>query len=75
MRKTTFTELRHHAKTLFDAVEDGETVRAYRNGRALADIVPVKAAMPAWKKPPQTRLSLGHLSLGDEVLADRGENR
>ena len=75
MRETTFTELRNHAKTFFDAVEDGETVRVYRNGRPVADIVPVKAAMPAWKKPPQTRLSLGSLSLGDEVLADRDKQR
>jgi hypothetical protein len=37
----------------------------------VADIVPVKAAMPAWKKPPLTRLSLDSLSLGDEVVAGR----
>jgi antitoxin (DNA-binding transcriptional repressor) of toxin-antitoxin stability system len=73
MRETTFTELRNHAKTLFDAVEEGETVRVYRNGRPVADIVRIKTAMPAWKKPPQTRLSLGTLSLSDEVLADRDE--
>jgi len=72
MRETTFTELRNHAKTLFDAVEEGETIRGYRNGRPVADIVPIKAALPAWKKLPQVRLSLGHLSLSDEVLADRG---
>jgi prevent-host-death family protein len=75
MRETTFTELRNHAKTFFDVVEDGETVRVYRNGRPIADIVPVKAAMPAWKKPPEARLSLGSLSLGDEILADRDEKR
>lgn len=75
MRKTTVTGLRNHAKTFFDAVEGGETVRVYRNGRPVADIVPVKVAMPAWKKPPQTLLSLGNLSLGDEVLADRDEKR
>jgi len=73
MRKTTFTELRNHAKTLFEAVEDGETVRVYRHGRPVADIVPIKAAMPAWKTPPQARLFLGTLSLSDEVLADRDE--
>jgi prevent-host-death family protein len=72
VREATLTELRNHARTLFDAVEEGETVRVYRNGRPVADIVPVKAVMPAWKKPPQIRLSLGHLSLSDEVLADRG---
>jgi hypothetical protein len=32
-------------------------------------------AIPAWKKPPQTRLSLGKLNLSDEVLADRDEKR
>ena len=74
MRETTFTELRNHAKTFFDAVEEGETVRVYRNGRPVADIVPVKTAMPAWKKPPRTRLSLRSLSLSDEVLADRTRN-
>ncbi len=37
--------------------------------------VPVKAAVPAWKKPPLARLSLGGLSLGDEILADRDEKR
>jgi prevent-host-death family protein len=75
MRETTLTELRSHAKTFFDAVEEGETVRVYRNGRPIADIVPIKAAIPAWKKPPQTRLSLDSLSLGDEILADRAETR
>ncbi|HTG31774.1 MAG TPA: type II toxin-antitoxin system Phd/YefM family antitoxin [Thermoanaerobaculia bacterium] len=75
MRETTFTELRNHAKVFFDAVEEGETVRVYRNGRPVADIVPVKTAIPAWKKPPQTRLSLGTLSLGDEVLADRDDEK
>lgn len=73
MREITFTELRSHAKAFFDAVEEGETVRVYRNGRPVADIVPIKTATPAWKKPPRTRLSLGSLSLSDEVLADRDE--
>jgi len=43
--------------------------------RPIADSVPTKAATPAWKKPPQIRLSLDHLSLGDEILADRDEKR
>lgn len=75
MRETTFTELRNHAKAFFDAVEEGETVRVYRNGRPVADIVPVRTETPAWKTPPRIRLSLGSLSLGDEVLADRDEKR
>jgi prevent-host-death family protein len=71
MRHLTLTELRRHAKVYFDAVEAGETVRVYRKGRPVADIVPVGAAKPAWKKPPLTRLSLAGLSLGSEVLVDR----
>ena len=75
MRETTFTDLRNHAKDFFDSVEAGETVRVYRNGRPVADIVPVRPAIPAWKKAPQVRLSLSSLSLSDEVLADRDETR
>jgi prevent-host-death family protein len=75
IRETTITALRNHAKVFFDAVEKGETIRVYRNGRPVADIVPIKAAMPAWKKPPRIRLSLGSLRLGDEVLADREEKQ
>jgi len=71
MRETTITELRNHAKNFFDAVEEGETVRVYRYGRPVADIVPVKTAIPAWKTSPLTRLSLDSLSLGDEVVAGR----
>jgi hypothetical protein len=73
MRETIFTELRNHAKTFFDAVEDARP-SAYTATAGVEDIVPVKAAMPAWKKPPLTRLSLGSLSLSDEVLADRDES-
>ncbi|HEY3571317.1 MAG TPA: prevent-host-death protein [Thermoanaerobaculia bacterium] len=68
------TESRHHAKTLFDAVEEDETISGHCNGQSVADLVPVKAMIPAWKKPPQVRLSLGNLSLSNEVLADRGSD-
>jgi antitoxin (DNA-binding transcriptional repressor) of toxin-antitoxin stability system len=53
-----------------DAVEGGEIF--LRNARPVADIIPVKAAIPAWRKPSQTLLSLGKLSLSDEILTDRG---
>ena len=35
MQEATFTELRSHAKTYFDAVEAGDTVRVFRNGKAI----------------------------------------
>jgi len=39
MRDTTITELRNHAKVFFDAVEAGDTVRVFRNGKLIAEIV------------------------------------
>ena len=43
MRHATFTEVRNQAKQYFDAVEAGETVRVLRNGKPIADIVPIMA--------------------------------
>jgi hypothetical protein len=65
MRETHPHRTEEPGQDLFDAVEGGS--------RPVANIVPVRAAVPAWKKPSQTRLSLGSLSLSEEVLADREE--
>jgi prevent-host-death family protein len=70
MRKATFTELRNHAKDYFDAVEGGETVRVFRNGKPVAEIVPVRSGVPSWKKQG-TPLAVKGLSLSREVLSDR----
>ncbi|MGA2779805.1 MAG: hypothetical protein ABSF94_19790 [Steroidobacteraceae bacterium] len=43
---TTFTELRNHAKAFFDAVERGETVRVFRNGKAVALNTPCRREIP-----------------------------
>ena len=51
MRQTTFSEFRRHAKNYFDDVEKGDVVRVYRNGRPIADIVPIPSVDPAWKRP------------------------
>lgn len=70
MRKTTFTELRNHAKDYFDAVEGEETVRVFRNGKPIAEIVPVRSGVPSWKEQG-TPLTVKGLSLSREVLSDR----
>jgi prevent-host-death family protein len=70
MRKTTFTELRNHARDYFDAVEGGEMVRVFRNGKPIAEIVPVRSGIPYWKKQG-TPLTVKGLSLSREVLSDR----
>lgn len=38
MKQVAFTEVRNHAKTWFDMVESGETLRVLRNGKPIADI-------------------------------------
>lgn len=69
----TFTELRNHAKTYFDAVEKGETVRVYRNGKPVAQIVPIRGGAPSWKRVAEP-LNIKGLSLSREILKDRAES-
>ena len=74
MQETTFTELRNHAKHYFDVVEGGETVRVFRNGKPIAEIVPVHSGIPSWKRQttPQT---IEGLALSREILRDRDESK
>jgi prevent-host-death family protein len=73
MRDTTFTELRNNAKLYFDAVESGDTVRVFRNGRPIAEIVPIRAGVPSWKRQA-TPLTVKGVSLSREILKDRDES-
>jgi prevent-host-death family protein len=70
MLETTFTHLRNHAKDYFDAVEDGDTVRVFRNGKPIAEIVPIKSGTPSWKRQT-TPLTIKSFSLSGEILKDR----
>ncbi|MBU2600718.1 MAG: type II toxin-antitoxin system prevent-host-death family antitoxin [Actinobacteria bacterium] len=73
MRQATFTEFRRHAKGFFDAVEAGEVVRVYRNGRPIADVVPIPAEEPAWKRPVE-RLEVRGASVSEVVVSGRAED-
>jgi len=73
MRETTFTELRNHAKDYFDAVALGDTVRVFRNGKPIAEIVPVRSGVPSWKRQV-TPLTVRGLSLSREILSDRDQS-
>jgi prevent-host-death family protein len=75
MQEVTFTELRNHAKRYFDKVERGETVRLYRNGRPIGDLVPASSHMPAWKNPPKPRITLNGIWLSEEIIADREKSQ
>ena len=74
MTQTTFTELRKHAKTYFDSVEKGETVRVIRHGKIIAEIVPPHEHLDkkSWKKPG-LKLLIPGASLTDTILAERKE--
>jgi antitoxin (DNA-binding transcriptional repressor) of toxin-antitoxin stability system len=71
MKQTTFTELRNHAKRYFDLVEAGESVRVLRNGKAIADIVPVAQDLPSWKRRAAQPLVLDGVSISRMILEER----
>jgi len=72
MTQVTFTELRNHAKTYFDFAESGETIRVLRNGKPIADIVPVMADLPSWKRRKAQPLVIGGESVSRLILEERG---
>lgn len=71
MRLASFTEVRNHAKTYFDIVEAGESVRVLRNGKPIADIVPIAADLPSWKRRKAQPLVLDGVSLSRMILEER----
>ena len=73
MPDATFTELRNRAKYFFDAVEGGESIRVFRNGKPIAEIVPIRSGIPSWKRPT-TPLTIKGLSLSREILSDRDKS-
>jgi prevent-host-death family protein len=74
MKQVTFTELRNHAKTYFDFAERGETIRVLRNGKPIADIVPVMADLPSWKRRKAQPLVIGGESVSRLILEERGSS-
>jgi prevent-host-death family protein len=74
MKQAAFTELRNNAKLFFDQVEAGETVRILRNGKPIADIVPISPSLPSWKRRTATPLVVSGASLSKLILADRGQS-
>jgi prevent-host-death family protein len=70
VKDATFTELRNNAKQYFDAVEAGDTVRVFRNGKPIAEIVPIRSVVQPWKRQV-TPLVVKGLSLSREILKDR----
>ena len=71
MKHTTFTEVRNHAKQYFDMAALGETVRVLRNGKPIADIVPIMADLPSWKRRKAQPLVLDGVLVSHMILEER----
>jgi prevent-host-death family protein len=71
MKQATFTEVRNNAKAYFDIVESGEAVRVLRNGKPIADIVPVAADLPSWKRRKAQPLVLDGVAVSQMILDER----
>lgn len=71
MKQATFGEVRNHAKTYFDILESGESVRVLRNGKATADIVPIVADLPSWKRRKTQPLLLDGVAVSHMILEER----
>lgn len=71
MKQVAFTELRNNAKAFFDLVEAGESVRILRNGKPIADIVPIAAELPSWKKHKAQPLVLDGVAISQLILNER----
>lgn len=72
MKQATFTELRNNAKQFFDFVEAGEPLRILRNGKPIADIVPIAPGVPSWKHRVAQPLVLDGGMISDLILEERG---
>lgn len=72
MKNVDFTEFRKHASDFLDAVEEGETVRIFRHGKAVAEMLPASEEKRglSWQKNG-LRLSVRGLSLSDTILKER----
>jgi prevent-host-death family protein len=71
MRQATFTEVRNHAKEFVDLVESGESVRVLRNGKPIADIVPIPADLPSWKRRKAQPLVVAGVSVSRMIVEER----
>lgn len=71
MKQALFTDVRNRARHYFDLVESGEPVRVFRKGKPIADIVPVVANLPSWKRRMVQPLVLPGVSISRVILAER----
>jgi antitoxin (DNA-binding transcriptional repressor) of toxin-antitoxin stability system len=62
------------AKQYFDIVEAGESIRVLRNGKPIADIVPIVADLPSWKRRQARPMVIDGVSVSKMIQQDREDN-
>ncbi|MFZ5765304.1 MAG: type II toxin-antitoxin system Phd/YefM family antitoxin [Thermodesulfobacteriota bacterium] len=72
MREATLTELRNQTRYFFDLIESGETIRVLRNGKPVADILPLQPSLPSWKQRVARPLCVDGVEISRMILDDRG---
>ena len=60
------------SKLVREIEASGETVTVLRNGKPIADIVPVMADLPSWKRRKAQPLVIGGESVSRLILEERG---
>ncbi len=75
MIRTTVTKLKQHTRDYFDAVENGVNIIVSRYGKPVAEVRPInRIDLPSWKKSGP-RLVLDNVSLSQEILEERNEQK
>jgi antitoxin (DNA-binding transcriptional repressor) of toxin-antitoxin stability system len=76
MKTIAFSAFRKNASGVLDLVEQGESIRVLRHGKAIAKIVPAgrTEGKPAWKRPG-LRLVVAGAALSKAVLEERRSSR
>ena len=70
MTTVSFTEFRNRASDLMTAVEHGETLLVLRHGRPVAEVTPIPAQQPSWKRPA-LRLCVSGAGLASAICEER----
>jgi len=70
MKTVTVTEFRNHTSDMLTEVEHGETLVVIRHGRPIAEVSPLAANEPSWKRPALRLITKGG-SLSSAILEER----
>ncbi|MBK7471795.1 MAG: prevent-host-death protein [Betaproteobacteria bacterium] len=65
--------MRNNARTTSTRSKMARTVRVFRNGKPIAEIVPIRPGVPSWKRQASP-LTIKGLSLSREILKDRDDS-